>query len=382
MSAKRIVALVSRRCEPIDGVADYCEWLGAAVASHGYAFETFCVDWQGRGWRAALSDLKEKATPWRGSWVLLQYTAFGWSRRGFPVRAPSILSVLQQSGARCGVVFHEFEPAAGTRVIDRARRYCQCRVLENLFKRAERAVFTAPLEKVSWRPTRDKAVFIPVGANCPDTPLDVRGPSEVKTVAVYCITGGKQMIAEVADIGHALKRVCGAVGRVHLIVFGTGAREADAALRTEFAGTGVDMEMLGLLSPEDVSRNLARADVMLFVRGQISSRRGSAMAGIASGLPVVCYGGPETGWPITEAGIFPVPLGDPEALSEALTNVLSDDTLRDGLRRRSRHAQEEYFSWRAIASRYVDALGPLAHGPDGSMAADPLRIDEREKHTE
>jgi Glycosyl transferases group 1 len=372
MSAKRIVALVSRRCEPIDGVSDYCECLGAAVASHGYAFETFCVNWQGRGWRAALADLKDKATAWRGSWVLLQYTAFGWSRRGFPVRAPSILSVLQQSGARCGVVFHEFEPAIGKRMIDRARRYCQRRVLENLFKRAECAVFTVPLEKVSWRPTPDKAVFIPVGANCPDTPLNLRTSSEVKTVAVYCITGGKQMIAEVADIGHALKRARATVGRVRLIFFGTGAREADAALRAEFAGSGVDMEMLGLLSPEDVSRNLARADVMLFVRGQISGRRGSAMAGIASGLPVVCYEGPETSWPITEAGLFPVPLGDREALSDALRKVLSDATLRDELSRRSRRAQEEYFCWRAIASRYADALEKPDRGPEGSMEAGPL----------
>jgi hypothetical protein len=66
-------------------------------------------------------------------------------------------------------------------------------------------------------------------------------------------------------------------------VFGRGSQEADSALLAEFAGTNVEVETLGLLSAEDVSRTLARANVMLFVRGQNSSRRGSAIAGNACG---------------------------------------------------------------------------------------------------
>ena len=84
MSAKRIVALVGRRDEPTDGVADYCAWLGGAIGRYGYEFETFRVDWLERGWRAALADLQEKAVAWHGCWVLLQFTTLAWSRRGFP----------------------------------------------------------------------------------------------------------------------------------------------------------------------------------------------------------------------------------------------------------------------------------------------------------
>src|ERR1700682_4273431 len=36
MSAEPIVALVGRRDEPTDGVADYCSWLGGAVGEFGY----------------------------------------------------------------------------------------------------------------------------------------------------------------------------------------------------------------------------------------------------------------------------------------------------------------------------------------------------------
>ena len=359
MSAKRIVALVGRRDEPTDGVADYCAWLGGAIGRCGYEFETFRVDWLERGWRAALADLQEKVAAWHGGWVLLQFTTLAWSRRGFPLRTPRIFDALGESGVHCGVVFHDFEPLGGSRWIDHARHYCQLRVFTSLYEHAERAIFTVPMEKILWLPEqRKKAVFIPVGANCPEPPpgawVDTHG---ARTIAVYGVTGGTRTLPEVADISFAIKRTSRAVGRLHVIVFGRGSREAESALRKEFAGADVEVETLGLLSPDDVSRTLVRADVMLFVRGQISSRRGSAIAGIACGLPVVCYAGSDTGWPITEAGILPVPLGDREALSGALEKVLSDTALRNALCQRSRRAQEQYFSWRAIAARYADTLG-------------------------
>ena len=371
MSAKRIVALVGRRDEPTDGVADYCAWLGGAIGRYGYEFETFRVDWLERGWRAALADLQEKSVAWHGCWVLLQFTTLAWSRRGFPLQAPRILDALGKSGVHCGVVFHDFEPLGGSRWIDHARHYCQLHVFESLYKRAERAIFAVPIEKISWLPSHhDKAAFIPVGANCPEPPPGAWAHTHgARTIAVYGVTGGTRTLPEVADISFAIKRASRAVGQLHLIVFGRGSREAESALRAEFVGADVEVETLGLLSPDDISRTLARADVMLFVRGQISTRRGSAIAGIACGLPVVCYAGPDMGWPITEAGILPVPLGDREALSGALEKVLSDNALRNTLCQRSRRAQEQYFSWNAIAARFGAALRePGGVSSDGAVA--------------
>src|ERR1700694_5918793 len=80
------------------------------------------------------------------------------------------------------------------------------------------------------------------------------------------------------------------------------------------------------------------------------------LAGTPCGLPVVCYAGAETGWPVTEAGILAVPQGDREALSVALERVLADDKLRSSLAERSRRAQEQYFSWSVIADRFARAL--------------------------
>ena len=371
MSGEPIVALVGRRDEPTDGVADYCAWLGGALEEFGYRLETVRLDWAEHGWDAALADLRGKAQAWRGRWVLLQYTTLAWSRRGFPVQAPRIASVLRKSGARCGVVFHDFGPATGKGSVARVREYCHVYALKKLYTQAERAIFPVPLEKVFWLPsTHDKAVYIPVGANCPETQTADRLPSsEMKSVAVYCVTSGQRATMEVADIGFAMKRARRAAGSLRLTVFGRGSLEAHPALRSEFAGTDIAIETLGVLSPQEVSRTLARADVMLFVRSEISSRRGSAIAGIAGGLPLVCYAGSDTGWPITEAGILTAPVGDREALATALEQILTDDALRLSLAERSRSAYTQYFSWRAIAACYADTLGKTPGEPASGTAS-------------
>jgi hypothetical protein len=376
MSAERIVALLGRRDEPTDGVADYCEWLGGGLAAYGYEFSAIRVDWADLGWRAALADLREKSAAWRNGWVLLQFTTLAWSRRGFPLHAPEILSALHDNGVRCAVVFHDFAPLGGPRIVDRARSYCQLRVLRRLYQRSDRAIFPVPLEMISWLPQqREKARFIPIGANCPQPPSQVRQDGrETKLIAVYNVTGGAHAFVEAADIGCALKRARRAAGPLRLMVAGRGSQEADSALRAEFAGTDVEVEILGLLSAEELSRKLAGADVLLFVRGQISSRRGSALAGIACGLPVVCYAGPQTGWPITEAGLLSVPLRDTEALSAALERVLTDSNLRETLAERSRRAQEKYFSWPVIAEQFVAVLRESAEGSHGGISVETASV--------
>ena len=95
---------------------------------------------------------------------------------------------------------------------------------------------------------------------------------------------------------------------------------------------------------------------MLFVRGGISSRRGSAIAGIAHGLPVVAYRGPETGWPVTEAGVVLVDPGDVDALAAALVRIATDSSHRNSLRARSNNAYLRYFAWDVIACTFLETL--------------------------
>jgi glycosyltransferase involved in cell wall biosynthesis len=353
-----VILLLGRRDEPTDGVLDYCQYLRDAALARGFSFEIAQVHWAEKGWRNALAELRDAASAWRNCWVLLQYTTLAWSRRGFPLRTPRVLDVIRQCGARPGVVFHDFGPFPGTGMVGTAREYCHLRVLRQLYARSEMAIFTVLLNKVLWLPQhREKATFIPVGANCPEAASTAGDESpKIKSIAVYGVSGGQRLLAEVADIGAALKQASQFAGPIRLLLFGRGSQEAEPALRSELAGAEVEIESLGLLSPEQVSQTLARADVLLSIRGQVSTRRGNAIAGIACGLPVVCYSGPETGWPITDAGILTVPLGDRNALAGAMENLLLDESLRRTLAERSRRAYEKYFSWAAIVERFATEL--------------------------
>lgn len=374
MSAERIIAMLGRQDEPTDAVEEYCEWLGSALAPYGFKLETHRVRWVRKGWSEAQVELREKAADWRGCWVLMQYTALSWSHRGFAFEALRVMQVIRQSGARCGVVFHDAIPYAGERIIDRLRSLCQIRIMRQLCEVSDLSILTTPAERLSWLPSRPvKAVFIPVGANLPALSNGLSAKSHAlsdpPTVAVYCLSGGLSAAAETQDIAAAVNRAAMNIPRLRLLVFGRNALELRDGLARAVDSSRVSLETRGIIPAAEVLTTLSGADVMLFVRGPVSNRRGSAIAGIASGLPLVAYSGLETAAPITEAGVELVPLGDREALGVALEKILTDETFRRSLAARSVRAQEQYFSWPAIAARYAatlrDAKGekpaPMSH---------------------
>jgi len=356
----RLVALLGKLETPTDGVEDYCHWLSRALLKSGWEMECLQFPWA-QGWFAALGWLWRQSRNWQGRWVCVQYTAFSWSRHGFTFGLLAALWVLRRHGARCAMVLHDPGPCSGQRWIDRLRRRVQVPVLRFAYRWSERSIFTIDLEKVTWLSgDRGKAVFIPVGANLPGTsPIEIKpgaGRNRPKEVAVFCLTGGVHAQREAEAIAHAVVRAAGTAGPLRLVVLGRNAQAGEAPLRTALAGTGVEMEIHGVLPAEAVELRLSQADVLLFVRGGISTRRGSAIAGIVCGLPVVAYSWRETGPPVTEAGVVLVPSGDREGLADALTRVLADDAYRAQLRRRSLEAREKYFSWDAIATKHTEAL--------------------------
>jgi glycosyltransferase involved in cell wall biosynthesis len=99
---------------------------------------------------------------------------------------------------------------------------------------------------------------------------------------------------------------------------------------------------------------------MLFVRGPLSTRRGSALAGIACGLPVIARHGWETASPITEAGIEFVRPEESGNFGPALLRVLSDASFRSLLAGRSRETYTRYLSWEVIASQFAEAMAKYA----------------------
>jgi glycosyltransferase involved in cell wall biosynthesis len=271
------------------------------------------------------------------------------------------LRILKFAGARVGVVFHDVEPYQGTRVIDRLRCRAQVAVMRKALQLADAAVFTVPMEKLSWiKLPQNKAVFIPVGANFP-TASDAVSRKGIVTdeklgVAVFGVTGGKAGEKELEEIVGAVRFAAERVKNLRLIVLGRNSKDAEAELRRRLRDTSVELHVMGVLPSEDVVRSLALSDVLLFVRGHISTRRSSAIAGIACGLPVIAFEGPETAPPITEAGLatyLPSRKGD---LCDVLLRVLQDQHYRASLAQQSWVAQQQHFSWPAIAQKYAAFL--------------------------
>jgi hypothetical protein len=364
MTAQRVIALLGRRDEPTDGVEEYCRHLGAALAAHGFQVEIRRVPWNEHGWAASLEALRIESEAWRGTWVLVQYTALAWSARGFPGRCLQVLRVLRKAGARIAVVFHDTEPFGGARLIDRLRRTMQVRVLRNAQALSDHSVLTVALERVSWLDSLSgKSSFIPVGANLPHplAPQHHEALHSPPTIGVYSITGGAAGDRETRDVIASVRCASQNLGNLRLLVFGRHAEVREKQLRDGFRTVPVALDVCGVIEENELLQRFADSDVLLFIRGTISSRRGSAIAGIACGLPVIALQGRETATPITDAGVILLPEDLDESalqvqLGEALVRVLSESVLRLQLVQRSRFAQEEYFSWQSIAARYAEFL--------------------------
>ena len=105
-----------------------------------------------------------------------------------------------------------------------------------LIRFADLSIFTISLDVISWlRGSPTGAVFIPVGANLPDSASENVGASEpvdawrprpgAIRIAVYGITGGATGSGECAEIVAALRLAAERGARLALHAFGRGAEE-------------------------------------------------------------------------------------------------------------------------------------------------------------
>jgi glycosyltransferase involved in cell wall biosynthesis len=359
------MAILGSREEPADGVHDYCCYLRDALANEGVNLTLTHMRWAAIGRKASRRELLEAVSGRQNTFFLLQYTALSWSRRGFALPAVGILKLLKKNGARCAVVFHDPDGYAGSRTVDRFRRAIQRYAMKRLVRLSDLAIFTLPRDRISWLPAgTQNFVFIPVGANlpAPERVLEEKRSStgSKPVVAVFSLSDKPTLAKEVRQIARAVSIAAQQIGPLEVVVLGRNSESGGEELRLALAGSSAEVRIVGLLSADEVVRVLSASDVMLFARGPISSRRGSAIAGIACGLPVIAEEGWELAAPITEAGVVLVPEAlVPEGFGAALVRVLSDQTYRSVLAQRSRNAQSRYFSWSVIARQYAQALRGL-----------------------
>jgi len=361
----RCVAVLGRPDTPTDAVEEYCHYLASAVAEQGTSLQVARVKWAEKGWRTALGELSEGFPSRENSWFLLQYTALAWSRRGFSWRFLNVIRHLKKRGARCAIVFHDAETYFGSRLVDRVRRAVQLHTMRNALRLADFSIFTIPPEKIPWivGPSQ-KTVFIPVGANLSSPELGWRkmgaNNAASPTIAVFSLSEGSVGAGEVRQIAEAALFAAERIGPLRILVLGRNSEIARIHLPESMGAAPVQVIVHGLLPSNEVVQTLGSCDAMLFVRGPLSTRRGSAIAGIACGLPVIARQGWETAPPATEAGIEFVRPEESNNFGPALVRVLADPSFRAQLARRSREAYARYFSWDVIASQFAAAMQKYA----------------------
>ena len=359
--AKRWIALLGRGEASADGIQDYCRYLACSLDRQGVKLTPVRVDWAEKGWWAALRDLWRESKAWPGQWILLQFTALGWSRRGFPLGALAVLAVLRTRRARCAVVFHEpYSPRAAS-WFDQARGRFQEWIIRKIYKKVEKSIFPEPLSRIPWLTEGGQnARFIPIGANIPQ--LDPVASARLaengkpRTIVVYCLTGMPYLRDELKDISDASRTALADGARFRLLFFGRGTAEAKQEIARFFRDIPIEISNLGLVDADRIGDILTTADAMLCVRGKVYLRRGSAIAGIACGLPIIGYAGESAGTPLDDAGVVLTPYRDGRAAGLALSRILQDHDLHRELQEKSQRVQEKYFSWDVIASAFVDFL--------------------------
>ena len=352
------IALLGKRDAPTDAVEEYCRYLGTALQSHDIQLEIRRVPWEVHGWSDSLTALQFQAAAWRDRWVLVQYTALAWSSRGFPQKFLCSLNILKSAGASIGIVFHDVEPFSGTRLIDSVRRFVQVRTMRRALSLADLAVFTVPPKKLSWLPAvLPQAAFVPVGPNLPIPPAPpAHSQGMVPTIGVFSITGGESGARETQIILGAVRHAAQKLGNLRLSIFGRHAELRETEFQTGLRDLPVELSVEGVIEPAQVVQRLSACDVLFFVRGPISSRRSSAIAGIACGLPIIAFSGSETAPPITDAGVTLVPADQPDQLNATLVHMLSDRSYREELAARSRATYQSHFAWTSIADRFAAIL--------------------------
>jgi glycosyltransferase involved in cell wall biosynthesis len=354
-------AVLGRRDTPTDGVEDYCTFLGKALSKQAVDLAKVRVDWFERGWPSALHQLWKDSKAWSENWVLLQYTAMAWSRRGFAFGAVIVVKILRRRGVRTAVLFHEPFRQGGPRLIDRLRGKCQDWIVRTLYKDATKAVFADPLSTIFWLPAgAPKATFIPIGANIPESRRKavarLNRNGKPTTVAVFCLSDLPNRTREIDDILHAMRFVREQGLNARVIFLGRGTEPAKSEIEQAFGSSAIEVVNLGVQDGEEVARILSESDAMLCVRGPLYPRRGSAIAGIACGLPIVAYADAGVGTPLEEAGLQLVPYGDRDNLGQALVKVLASEALWMSLHQRSLDAQQRHFSWDGIATKLHEYL--------------------------
>jgi glycosyltransferase involved in cell wall biosynthesis len=291
--------------------------------------------------------------------VLVQWvpTAFGWRMMNLPFA----LLLFTRKGRTLDLYVHEVGWEISSReTTRRALAGVVHRVMTWLAARSARRVYvTIPawekrlhLLGVSALAKEQGVAWAPVPSNLPDR----TDPSRVAEIRRELLKGARMNVVvghfgtfgrwHSALMPHAVARILDeGADRVMLLVGrgGSALRDSIVAARPDLAKR---LTATGGLSPEEASAHIAACDVLVQpYEDGVSARRGSLMAGLALGRPIIANRGFNTEelW-AAERAIHLTDSAAPHALGGAITKLMADPALRARLSESAARLHAERFA--------------------------------------
>jgi len=383
------VLLVSGEYPPMEGgVADFTRILGEALCAQGAEVHVLTsraagagpegspvhchAEMEGWGWRALSGALGRLVRHVQPDVVNVQYQTAAYAMHPAVNALPRLAR-----GVPVVTTFHDLLvpylfPKAGP-----------LRWWANLaLARASRAIIVTNVQDRDRLAThawarRGGLHLVPIGSNVP-----CRVPADFDPAAwrrllglapgalMLCYFGFLNASKGGEELVRALGRLVAAGHDAHLLMIGGAVGASDptnaaylAAVRAliKEEGLGKRVVWTGHVAPEQVSASFAASDIcVLPYRDGASYRRGSLMAALAHGMPIVTTE-PQAPQPWLEHGenVWLVPPADAEALAAGCRRVAEDSALRERLARGARELHT-HFSWPEIAARTLEVYRDVA----------------------
>jgi glycosyltransferase involved in cell wall biosynthesis len=329
-----------------------------------------------RDWTSGLAGELDRSQP---DAVLLHYSVFSCSYRGFPLFVPAILSALPRSRAPLITVLHEFAyPWTLGGLHGKAWALSQRAMLIGVMRDSAAVVVTAP-SRIQWLATRPwlprrRADLAPVFSNLPPPEAGQNrrhGPNPVIGLFGYAYEG-----TAVTIVLDAVRLLRDRGLQVELKLLGAPGRDSRAAEnwlnKARVRGVERALSFSGVLPGAELSNALAACDVLLHPEpAGPTSRKGTLAASLASGSAVVALDGPR-GWPeLVHSDAVLVVRPTAVALGDALAGLLEDDAQREALGARGAAFAEQRMGVQRSATVVAQLLGEVIARPAPSPASSP-----------
>jgi glycosyltransferase involved in cell wall biosynthesis len=305
------------------------------------------------------------ADPAEPAWVLLQYNAFRYGKWGFaPGLVRDALRLRRRKGTRLSIMVHE----AWVPMIDWRS------TLMGLWQRVQLRTLACLADCVMTstealaREIKCGAVHAPIATNITPVPLsraaarDRLDLGEKLAIALF----GRSHPSRALDYAEAsITALAGAHGAERLVVLNLGADAPSLQV-----STAVEVRSPGRQTEAELSLGLSASDVILlpFTDG-VSTRRGTLMAALAHGVPVIGLNGHNTDAMLAAAtgALVLTPAGDRAAFARAAVELTRDPVRMRAIGAAGRRLYESRFDWPLLAQRVASQLDMMM--PDCTIDA-------------